>query len=106
MWLRSQALVREAKLAGRLNYPGIVTIHDVFELGELVSVTMEYIFLGLAEGFLLAGGEFCQGVFDLIQLLGPPPRKLAKPPTAPPIPITVPMNPRIGMVQRNTRTRV
>ena len=40
---RSQALVREAKLAGRLNYPGIVTIHDVFELGELVSVTMEYI---------------------------------------------------------------
>lgn len=76
MWLRSQALVREAKLAGRLDYPGIVTIHEVFELGELVPVTMAYNFLGLAEGFLLAGGEeeaAVQGAGGLGQAFAAPP---------------------------------
>jgi len=38
-----QALLQEAQLAGRLSHPGIVTIYDSFELGELVCVTMEFV---------------------------------------------------------------
>ena len=37
------ALLQEARLAGRLNHPNIVTIYDSFELGDLVCVSMEYV---------------------------------------------------------------
>jgi formylglycine-generating enzyme required for sulfatase activity/predicted Ser/Thr protein kinase len=38
-----QALLEEASLASRLNHPGIVTIHDLFELEGLVCIVMEYV---------------------------------------------------------------
>jgi len=40
---RRHALLQEAKLAGRLNHPSIVTIYDSFELHDLVVVTMEFV---------------------------------------------------------------
>lgn len=37
------ALTTEARLAARLTHPGIVTIFDAFEFGDLTCVTMEYV---------------------------------------------------------------
>jgi serine/threonine protein kinase len=37
------ALLDEANMASRLNYPGIVTIHDRFELDGMVCIVMEYV---------------------------------------------------------------
>ncbi len=38
-----ERFIREAEAAGRLSHPGIVTIHDVGEDGDLVFITMDYV---------------------------------------------------------------
>ena len=38
-----ERLFREAQSAGRLSHPGIVTIYDVGEEGELAYITMEFV---------------------------------------------------------------
>ncbi len=51
-----QRLFREARSAGSLSHPNIVTVHDVAEEGELAYVVMEYV-KGLALSRILSAPE-------------------------------------------------
>ncbi len=51
-------VVKEAKAAGRLNHPNIVTIYDVFRDGDLTYIVMQYIDGASLEARISAGTPF------------------------------------------------